>query len=136
MKTYQKISLVLLALAMILSACGGGGAQSDADPVAILQALEAAFDARDPDAIAALYAEDGYEVNGRGTFTGRNEIRELYAEMVLKATIDCRNYVANGNTVTYECIMNRANLLTGEQYEAVVENGKIKSNVRTGVFSP
>ncbi|MCC6299061.1 MAG: nuclear transport factor 2 family protein [Anaerolineales bacterium] len=127
----------LFALLLSLSACGGsGGVPSEADPVTVLQALEAAFDARDPDAAAALYAEDGYETNGRGTFSGREEIREFYAEMMLRVTMDCKDYVANGNTVTYVCVMNRAGLLTGERYEAIVENGKITSNVRTNYFTP
>ncbi len=133
MKNLFHITL-LFALLVAVSACGSS--QADSDPVAVLEALEAAHNAKDPDGVAALYAKDGYEVNGDGTFTGREEIRDLYARVVNIFTLDCGNYEVNGNNVTYECILIGSNFRVGERYEAVVENGKIKSNVRTEVFTP
>ncbi|MBI5825542.1 MAG: nuclear transport factor 2 family protein [Chloroflexi bacterium] len=125
---------ILFVLFLGVSACGSS--QADSDPVAVLEALEAAHNAKDPDGVAALYAEDGYEVNGEGKFTGPEEIRELYARVVNVFTLDCNNYVVNGNNVTYECILTIDNIRAGERYEAVVENGKIKSNVLTETFTP
>lgn len=125
---------ILFVVLLGVSACGSS--QADSDPVAVLEALEAAHNAKDPDGVAALYAEDGYEVNGDGTFTGREEIRELYARVVNIFTLDCNNYEVNGTKVTYECILTVGDARFGERYEAVVENGKIKSNVRTDTFNP
>jgi hypothetical protein len=137
MKTYR-ISLIILALGLILSACGGGGGATATDPESVLEALEAAHNAKDADGVAALYAEDGYEVNGEGTFTGREEIRELYSRVTNVFSLDCNNYVVEGNIATYECVLTvySGGIKMGERYEAVVENGLITSNVLMETFTP
>jgi len=132
----NRVWIVVLVLALFLSACGSSKPASD--PVAVLEALEAAHNAKNPDGVAELYAEDGYEVNGMGTFTGRDEIRELYSQVVNIFSLDCRNYQADGTKVTYECVLTlySNNSKQGERYDAVVEGGLIKSNTLTGTFNP
>ncbi|MBE7433696.1 MAG: nuclear transport factor 2 family protein [Anaerolineales bacterium] len=138
MKTLFQI-LGYLVLSLSLAACGGGaGGATATDPESVLEALEAAHNAKDPDGVAALYAEDGYEVNNAGTFTGREKIRNLYAQAVKTFSLDCDNYVVEGSKVTYQCVLTAysSGAKTGERYEAVVENGLIKSNVLTEKFTP
>lgn len=133
MKTYR-VSLILLTLATILSACGGGGAASSDDPaVAVIEGMEAAWNAKDLDAVMALYAEDAVETNGLGTFTGKSQIRGMLDQAMKTFALDCGNYKVNGSTVTYDCVLKSYGTSSDitETYDTVIENGKIKSNILT-----
>ena len=137
MKTYL-ISFLALTLALILAACGGGGASGGSDPSAVIEALETAWNAKDVDAAMALFTDDAEETNGLGTFTGKDAIRGVYENVMNDFSMDCKNYQVNGNTVSYECILTMydGSATTGERYDSVVENGKIKNNTLTGTFTP
>lgn len=132
MKTYR-VSLILLALAMILSACGGGGASSDSGPAAVIESYETAWNAKDLNAVMALYAEDAVEKNGLGTFTGQSQIRGMLDQAMKTFALECGNYEVNGNVVSYDCVLKSYGGQSDmtETYEAVIENGKIKSNILT-----
>ena len=137
MKTYL-ISFLALTLALILAACGGGGASGGSDPSAVIEALETAWNAKDVDAAMALFTDDAEETNQLGTFTGKDAIRGVYENVMNDFSMDCKNYQVNGNTVSYDCILTRydGSATAGERYDSVVENGKIKSNTLTGTFTP
>jgi len=120
---------------MILSACGGGGAASNDDPaVTVIEGMDAAWNAKDLDAVMALFADDAVETNGLGTFTGKDQIRSVYESAIQTFSQDCKNYKVDGNTVTYECFLQAysGTNTSIEYYESVVENGLIKSNKLTG----
>ena len=124
----------LFAMLLSISACAGGGASSSDGPaVAVLEALESAWNAQDLDAAMALFAEDAVETNGLGTFTGKDAIRGLYEAGMDEFSLDCKNYKVDDNTVTYECFLKpySGTWTSTEYHVSVVENGEIKSNVLT-----
>lgn len=125
---------ILFALLLSLSACGGGASSSDSEPVAVMEALETAWNTKDIDAVMALFAEDAWETNGLGTFTGKDQIRGVYEQAIQQFSQDCKNYKVDGNTVTYECFLQAysGTNTSIEYYESVVENGLIQSNKLTG----
>lgn len=47
----KKLFISIAGLAIILSACSGGSASSTSDPIAIMEAYEAAWNAQDLDAV-------------------------------------------------------------------------------------
>ncbi len=105
-------------------------------PMSVIEALETAHNAQDVEAIVALYAEDGIETNGAGTFTGADRIRRLYNLAVNKFTVDYTNYQPEGDKVLYDAILFFGERKRGERYEAVIQNGKIKSNLLVETFTP
>ena len=105
-------------------------------PMSVIEALEAAHNAQDVDAIVALYAEDGVETNGAGTFSGAAEISRLYDLAVNKFTVDYTNYQPSGDKVLYDAILDFGGQKRGERYEAVVQGGKIKTNFLIETFTP
>lgn len=127
---------VLFSLLFSLSACGSP--QVEINPAAVIEAYEAAWNTKDIEAMLALFTSDAVEFNGRGTFYGTQEIRTIYEGVMGLATIDCGNYFVAENKVNYDCLFVMASdgRLEGERYAAVIENGKIKVNVRTEKFKP
>ncbi len=106
-------------------------------PIDVIEALETAHNAQDVDAIVALYAEDGIEKNGSGTYTGSEEIAGLYRWVVKSFQVDYSNYQVEGDKIFYNGILIiNDRKVKGEKYEAVVENGKIKTNLMVGTFDP
>ncbi|HZD57691.1 MAG TPA: nuclear transport factor 2 family protein [Anaerolineales bacterium] len=136
----KKGLVLMILLALILSACSGGGASKDSDPSAIIEALESAWNAKDADAAMVLFADDAVERNGLGTYNGKEAIRRVY-QFVMDAHhtfMDCQNYQVNGDVVSYDCVYtdNDGLAVDGERYEAVIEDGKIKSNMLVSNFEP
>ncbi len=128
---------ILFGIMLALSACGSGsngGAASDSDIVAVIEALESAWNSKDIEAAMALYADDAVSTNGAGMFTGKDEIRTLYEQYIDDFSQDCRDFKVDGNTVTYECFLQAyaGSNTSLEYYETVIENGKIKSEIMTG----
>ena len=106
-------------------------------PVSVIEALEDAHNAQDVDAIVALYTDDGVERNGAGTFTGPEEIGDLYKWAVKAFQVDYTNYQVEEDKVFYNAILLVGERKAkGETYEAIVQNGKIKSNIIVGTFVP
>ena len=127
--------VILFALSLSLSACGGGGgAPADSPEVAVIEAMEDAWNAEDLDAVMSYYADDAVISWSMGTFHGKEEIRKVVEQYINDFTQDCRNYVQNGNTLTYECFLQaRTGSNTSlEFYETVIEDGKVKSDTFTG----
>jgi hypothetical protein len=138
MKTYR-ISLIVLAFGLILSACGGGAAEADSLEVAVVKASVTAWNAEDLETALSYYADDAVVVNLLGTFTGKEKIRSLFESAIDEFTMDCRNYKVSGNTVSYECALagrNDGKVFAGEKYEIVIENGLIVSDKFIGNFEP
>ncbi|HEY5729521.1 MAG TPA: nuclear transport factor 2 family protein [Anaerolineales bacterium] len=134
MKNLFRIA-VLFTLLFSLSACGGGdGPDADSEEAKVIEAYEAAWNEQDIDGVMALYAEDAVEKNPLGTFTGQSQIRDVTNMAMETFALECGNYKLNGNTLTYECVLKDYgdDADRTEIYEAVIENGKIKSNIFTG----
>jgi len=138
-------SSLLLTLGLLLSACWGTGpfpAIDPNDPTTTLEGIEAAWNAWDVDAVLTYYAEDATETNGEGTFTGHNELREVFERVIRHFTMECDNYQVDGNKVTYECTLKGRKdtnpvLWTVERYDAVLgEDGRLKSNILIETFKP
>ncbi|NOH04924.1 MAG: SnoaL-like domain-containing protein [Chloroflexi bacterium] len=127
---------ILIALLLNLSACGSS--QEVTDPISVIESYEAAWNAKDLDAVMEHFTDDAVETNGAGTFTGRDEIRGVYEKFNDIFSMDCQNYKVKGNSVTYDCVMTvyETGGLFGERYETVFEGGKIKSNIMIGTFAP
>jgi predicted ester cyclase len=103
-------------------------------PVAVIEALEAAVNAEDLDALEALFAEDGVEYDGSGTYEGAERIRDSYVPIVSVGSVDHANIRMEGDKVIYDFYLLNAygQVTLGQKYEAVIENGKIKSNIYVG----
>lgn len=130
-------NVVLLVFSLSLADCGGGGgavAPADSSEIAIIEALEAAWNAEDLETVMSYYADDAVISWSMGTFHGKEEIRKVVEQYINDFTQDCRNYVQNGNTLTYECFLQaRTGSNTSlEFYETVIEDGKVKSDTFMG----
>ena len=125
---------ILFAMLLSISACGGGGDAADSEEAKVMEAYEAAWNAQDIDGVMALYTDDAVEKNGLGTFTGQSQIRGMLDQAMKTFALECGNYEVNGNVVSYDCVLKSyggSSDIT-ETYDAVIENGKIKSNILTG----
>ena len=60
--------IVLTALLLSLSACGSS--QTETNPAAVIEEMEAEWNAKDVEGVIALFAEDAVEKNSRGIFYG------------------------------------------------------------------
>ena len=128
------LTLVILLMALVLGACQS--ATPEPSPVEMIEALEAAVDAKDLDALEALFTEDGVEYDGGGTYTGPESIRKSYEPIIGAGSLDHTNIRVEGDKVLYDCyLVNEAgNVWLAQKYEAVIENGKIISNNYVGVI--
>ncbi len=135
MKTYHYL-VMLIVVALSLSACGSS--QAETDLIVILESYEAAWNAKDLDAVMEYFTDNAVETNGAGTFTGKDEIRGIYEQVNDIFSMDCQNYQVDGNSVTYDCVMTiyETGGIFGERYETIFENGKIKTNIFLGTFNP
>jgi hypothetical protein len=127
------LGLLILLVALSLGACQSAvpAARAEPTPVEILEALEAAYNAQDIDAIMALYADDAIWINSGGAWNGARKIKLMYEfEFSEERTLDHTNFQVDGDTVVYDCDYFRKNgdKYLMEQYEAVIEDGKIKTN--------
>ena len=86
----MKKLLTIFSIA-ILAACGGGGAQIDADPAGIRDMadnLQVQFNIRDTAAIAAVYAPNGSIMPPNAeTVTGREAIEAFWGEFLASGNI-------------------------------------------------
>lgn len=137
--------LLLLTLGLFLIACWGTGpypAIDSSDPTTTLEGIETAWNAWDVDAVLTYYAEDAVETNGEGTFTGHDELREVFDRVIRHFTMECDNYQVDGNKVTYDCTLKGRKdpnpvLWTVERYDAVLdEEGKLQTNILVETFKP
>lgn len=123
------IQLILTA-ALVLGGCQAAPTPSEPSPVEVIEALEAAHNAKDVETVVALFAEDGIEVNPVGAWKGPAKIRMLYDLIVNDFQVDNTNFRVEGNKVFYDCyIIEEGDVERKLQYEATIENGKIKSNM-------
>ncbi len=121
------MALVTLLLTLVLIGCQSN--VSDQLAIELIEKLETAHNAQDVDAIVDLYAEDGVEINGAGTWRGSNKIRTLYNLAVQKFKVENTNIRVEGNKAYYDVYLIRdGEKYRLEQYEVIIEDGKIKSN--------
>jgi hypothetical protein len=139
------ISTLLLTLMPLLSSCWGTAsypAIDPNDPTTTLEGIEAAWNAWDVDAVLTYYAEDATETNGEGTFTGHDELREVFDRVIRHFTMECDNYQVEGNKVTYDCLLKGRKdpnpvLWAVERYDAELDqDGKLMSNILIETFKP
>lgn len=138
-------SSLLLTLMLTLTACWGTGpypAIDPNDPTTTLEGIEAAWNAWDVDAVLTYYAEDATESNGEGTFTGHDELREVFDRVIRHFTMECDNYQVDEDKVTYECLLKGRKdpnpvLWAIERYDAVLnEEGKLQTNILVETRKP
>lgn len=127
---------LLITLLTTLSACKSS--QVETDPAGVIEAIDAAWNAKDVDGVLAFYADDAVERNSRGLFYGREDLREILSTAIEAFALDCGNYIAGENKVYYECVSTfySDGRLQGERYEAVVVDGKIMVNISVEKFVP
>ena len=126
--------LVILLVALVLGACQSTTPQ--ASPVAVIEALEAAVNAKDLDALEVLFADDAVEYDGVITTIGVQKIRKSYEPIVNTFSMDNTNIRVEGDKILYDCyLINEAGEVSfAQKYEAVIENGKISSNNFVGTI--
>jgi len=95
----------IVAVVLLLGAAAANppAAQAQgADPLSVALAFGEAENAHDLERIVALFAEDAVLVNPNGTFTGRDQIRELY-RAVFAGNIQAvgRAYQVRGDQITF-----------------------------------
>ena len=133
MQSFTKFFMTLASLLLVLGACQPAAAVAvDASPVAVVTALEMAHNAQDVEAIVALFAEDGLEINSAGVWRGPEMLRRRYSQAVQEFEVNNTNFQEVGNSVVYDCYMLKDGRIQIEQFRAVVENGKIKFNITMG----
>jgi hypothetical protein len=122
----HKFVIVLVVLVTVqLGACRA--AVPEPSPQDVLEALESAQNANDIDAAVALFADDGVEVNPVGAWKGQRRLRLLYGWKDWQ--VEHTNYRIDGNKVVYDCyLFENGEKYATETYEAVIEDGKIKTN--------
>ena len=127
-------TLVILLVALVLVSCQS--ATSEPSPVAVIEALEAAVDAKDFDTLEALFADDAVEYDGYGTYEGTERIRNSYERAFYKGSMDNTNIRVEGDKVLYDCYLTNeaGEVVLAHKYEAVIENGKISSNNYVGTI--
>jgi len=127
---------ILFLLLFSLSACGAS--QTETNPAAVIEAMEAKWNAKDVDGVIAMFAEDAIETNGRGLFYGREDLQDIFTGASNAFSLDCGNYstfphrfIPNTYEVSYECMEDfyDSDRLQVEQYQALVTNGLIKANI-------
>ena len=135
MKNLFRVTM-LFVLLISLSACGSS--QVETNPAAVIEEMEAKWNAKDVQGVLAMYAEDAVETNGRGLFYGREDMTDIYTAANAAFSLDCGNYsifphrfIPNTYEVNYECLEDfyDSNRLQVEQYQALVTNGMIKANI-------
>ena len=132
-----KYNWSLVTLVFVLLLLGACQAVTTPSQIAVIEALEEAHNAQDVDGILNLYAENGFEKNTAGTWRGSRRLRQLYDTTVLGFKVDNTNIRLDGDKVVYDCIMISGDgQQKGAIYEAVIEDGKIKSNIFVGGFVP
>ena len=128
------ITLVILLVTLILGACQS--ATPEPSPVEVIEALEAAVNAKDLDALEVLFADDAVEYDGYMTSIGAEKIRKSYEPIVNTFSMDNTNIRVEGDKILYDCylINDAGEVSLAQKYEAVIENGKISSNNVVGVI--
>jgi len=133
----MKTHLILFGILLFsVAACAPS---NSAELVALVQAHEKAHNAGNVDAIVALYADDAVEVNGMGTHQGHAKLKAVYTSAVNTFKVEYKNIRVEGNKVFYDAVLtvtSDAGRKVGEKYEAEVENGKFKTMIRVGRFTP
>ena len=135
MMRWVKFGIAVVAL-ISLSACNSG--PESKDPQAVIEAYEAAWNAKDLETVLGMYAENGVETNNVGVFVGREEIESVLKYALEKFSISCDEYSRSGTHVTYKCVNTYYNdgVKKGELYEAVVRDGMIYATIKQGDFTP
>ena len=143
--THLLFSTLLLVFGFLFSACWETRSYLTIDPndlTTTLEGIEAAWNAWDVDAVLTYYAEDATETNGEGTFTGHDELREVFERVIGHFTMECDNYQVDGDKVTYECLLKvrkdpNSVLWVVERYDAKFDqDGKLKTNILVETFKP
>lgn len=127
---------ILIALLLSISACGS--AQEETNPAAVIEAMDAKWNAKDLDGVLALVADDIVETNGRGLFYGKDSLKDIYEAAIEAFSLDCGNYLVVGKEVYYDCFQDfyDSDRVQVEQYQSIVDNGRIKANILVKQFVP
>ena len=127
---------LLFVLLFSISACGSS--QTETNPAAVIEAMEAKWNAQDLDGVIALVADDIVETNGRGLFYGKDDLRDIYEAAMGAFSLDCGNYLVVGKEVYYDCFLDfyDSDRVQVDQYQSVVDNGRIEANILVKQFEP
>ena len=135
MKNLFRFTLLFVLLCS-LSACGSP--QEEINPAAVIEEMEARWNAKDLDGVLALVADDIVETNGRGLFYGKDSLMDIYEAAIEAFSLDCGNYLVAGKEVYYDCFQDfyDSDRVQVEQYQSIVDNGRIKANILVKQFVP
>jgi hypothetical protein len=121
----KKLFILLLLLCVILlTACSPTGG----DPQEVVDGYMEAFMADDLDKAMSYFADDAVfnAVNVDSVYGGQERISNyVQAKMKQVTGIELRNFVVDGNQVTWEASQERVSTPIEISYSATIEDGKI-----------
>jgi len=133
----KKAFLLLSLLSLLLSACN---LSNQEDPVAIVEQYFIYWNNEDVEGIVSMLDDEPeIEVDLGVYLTDKEEIRTSFEKLFERVDfqIEVSGFEVDGNTVTYNyqsCVGNE--LKEPGRSQAVIENGKIKSERYVGQFTP
>ena len=133
----KKAFLLLSLLSLLLSACNSS---SQEDPVAIVEQYFIYWNNEDVEGIISMLDDEPeIEVDLGVYLTDKEEIRTSFEKLFERVDfqIEVSGFEVDGNTVTYNYQIFVGNELNEQgRSQAVIENGKIKSERYVGQFTP
>jgi len=133
----KKAFLLLSLLSLLLSACN---LSNQEDPVAIVEQYFIYWNNEDVEGIISMLDDEPeIEVDLGVYLTDKEEIRTSFEKLFERVDfqIEVSGFEVDGNTVTYNYQIFVGNELNEQgRSQAVIENGKIKSERYVGQFTP
>ena len=135
-----KKTLTLISLILLLPLLGACNTSTPDDPVAIVEKYFAYWNSEDIDGTMALIADEPeIEVDLGVYLADKEQIRATFEELFERSDfrIEVSDFEVDGNTVTYNYqIFVEGTLNEQGRSQAIVEDGKIKSERYIGQYTP
>jgi ketosteroid isomerase-like protein len=133
----QKSFLFIVIFSLLFTACGTSNSNN---PVALVEQYFRYWNSEDVDGIISMLADEPeIEVDLGVILTDKEQIRDTFEKLFQRVDfqITVSDFVVDGNTVTYNYQIYVGDELNEQgRSQAVIENGKIKSERYVGPYIP